>query len=239
LSKKIFFSYFKCAAPPCLIVNVLKPQINAIAAAASRALSQLSASRHGDDDAHPDSSSRLLGLPPTFSSPSSKPSDLLTVGSNFTTTPDVTPISSNTPSEVDPTESQDHVFSSDTEDEADLLPTSSSCSVKTSDEEEEAAAVMAGPAIIVSNESDALDAPPKEEKVFRDYANACERVRNFYAEQHKKQTMEYNIKAREHFHTREKVKMGVWEAIEWMNTLVDESDPDVSPQTFLIGSTPF
>ncbi|PVG01334.1 DUF706-domain-containing protein, partial [Serendipita vermifera] len=89
-----------------------------------------------------------------------------------------------------------------------------------------AATVAVAPVIVV--DSTESDAAPKEEKVFRDYANACERVRNFYAEQHMKQTMEYNIKAREHFHTREKVKMGVWEAIEWMNTLVDESDPDTS-----------
>ncbi|CAG8694693.1 13773_t:CDS:2, partial [Acaulospora colombiana] len=118
-------NFFVIAAPRP--VNVLKPQINAIAAAASRALSGLT-SHHGD--AHPDSSSSLLALPPTFS-PSSKPS-VLTVGSNFTTTPDVTPISSNTPSEVDPTESRDHVFTSDTEDEADMTS-----SVKSAHEDDE------------------------------------------------------------------------------------------------------
>jgi Myo-inositol oxygenase len=98
------------------------------------------------------------------------------LGSDFT--PDISPISSSTPSEVDPTEQYN------------LLE--------------------------------------PEERVFRDYANACDRVKNFYTEQHGKQTVEYNIKARDHFHTREKLRLGVWEAIEHLNTLVDDSDPDVS-----------
>lgn len=68
----------------------------------------------------------------------------------------------------------------------------------------------------------------EEGKVFRDYANACDRVKMFYAEQHAKQTMEYNLAAREHFHTREKLKMSVWEAMEMLDTLVDDSDPDTS-----------
>lgn len=102
------------------------------------------------------------------------------LGSDFT--PDITPISSSTPSEVDPT------------DQYSLL------------EPEEI----------------------QKERVFRDYANACDRVKNFYTEQHSKQTVEYNIKARHYFHSREKLRMGVWEAIEHLNTLVDDSDPDVS-----------
>ena len=79
------------------------------------------------------------------------------------------------------------------------------------------------------NEEDGEPAPMTNEegKVFRDYANACDRVKMFYAEQHAKQTMEYNLAAREHFHTREKLKMSVWEAMEKLDTLVDDSDPDV------------
>ena len=42
-----------------------------------------------------------------------------------------------------------------------------------------------------------------------------------------KQTMAFNIKARVDFKTRKRARMGVWEAIEWLNTLIDESDPDV------------
>ena len=43
-----------------------------------------------------------------------------------------------------------------------------------------------------------------------------------------KQTMDFNIKARVDFKNRKRARMSVWEAIELLNTLVDESDPDVS-----------
>ena len=43
-----------------------------------------------------------------------------------------------------------------------------------------------------------------------------------------KQTVEFNLKAREAFKKRTRVKMGVWQAIELLDTLVDDSDPDVS-----------
>lgn len=79
---------------------------------------------------------------------------------------------------------------------------------------------------------DRLGEEQEEQKVFRDYANACDRVKLFYAEQHAKQTMEYNIKARTHFRTREKLRMSVWDAIEKLNELVDDSDPDVSSRYY-------
>ncbi|KAJ3544666.1 hypothetical protein NMY22_g2698 [Coprinellus aureogranulatus] len=68
----------------------------------------------------------------------------------------------------------------------------------------------------------------KEKECFRDYDNACDRVKNFYKEQHEKQTVAFNIKARVDFKSRKRGRMGVWEAIELLNTLVDESDPDTS-----------
>lgn len=40
--------------------------------------------------------------------------------------------------------------------------------------------------------------------------------------------MEFNINARVKFKTQKRARMGVWEAMEMLNTLVDESDPDVS-----------
>ncbi len=43
-----------------------------------------------------------------------------------------------------------------------------------------------------------------------------------------KQTVEFNIKARVDFKSKKRARMGVWEAMELLNTLVDESDPDVS-----------
>src|SRR5262245_10287028 len=43
-----------------------------------------------------------------------------------------------------------------------------------------------------------------------------------------KQTVQYNIQARVDFKTKIRARMGIWEAMEMLNTLVDESDPDVS-----------
>ncbi|KAK6904521.1 inositol oxygenase [Kwoniella mangroviensis CBS 10435] len=68
----------------------------------------------------------------------------------------------------------------------------------------------------------------KDKSVFRQYENACDRVKNFYAEQHTKQTLKYNLRMRKEFRETTRARMGVWEALELLNTLVDESDPDTS-----------
>ncbi|SPQ25017.1 69110d06-95a9-47ba-8abe-37940eb0f18e [Thermothielavioides terrestris] len=68
----------------------------------------------------------------------------------------------------------------------------------------------------------------KDKAAFRRYADACERVKNFYAEHHAKQTVAYNLAARERFYSpsRPRLEMTIWEAIEKLNTLIDDSDPD-------------
>ncbi|KAJ6624149.1 myo-inositol oxygenase [Mycena sp. CBHHK59/15] len=66
----------------------------------------------------------------------------------------------------------------------------------------------------------------KDKAQFRQYEEACDRVKNFYKEQHEKQTMEFNIKMRVNMRKTVRAKMGIWEAMEKLNTLVDESDPD-------------
>jgi len=43
-----------------------------------------------------------------------------------------------------------------------------------------------------------------------------------------KQTVAFNIKARVDFKSRRRARMGIWKAMEMLNTLVDDSDPDVS-----------
>jgi inositol oxygenase len=81
---------------------------------------------------------------------------------------------------------------------------------------------------------------------FRQYESACDRVKNFYREQHgmsslysfqpstphvattEKQTVAFNIKARVDFKTKKRARMGIWEALEKLNTVIDESDPDVN-----------
>ncbi|KAJ7144198.1 myo-inositol oxygenase [Mycena epipterygia] len=66
----------------------------------------------------------------------------------------------------------------------------------------------------------------KDKTQFRQYEEACDRVKNFYKEQHEKQTMEFNIKMRVNMRKTVRARMGIWEAMEKLNTLVDDSDPD-------------
>jgi inositol oxygenase len=74
----------------------------------------------------------------------------------------------------------------------------------------------------------------KDKTTFRQYEDACDRVKTFYAEQHAKQTVEYNLAARKKFAidlsenpaTPPRDVMTIWEAMEKLNTLVDDSDPD-------------
>ncbi|KAF4122282.1 inositol oxygenase [Geosmithia morbida] len=70
----------------------------------------------------------------------------------------------------------------------------------------------------------------KDKDTFRQYEDACDRVRNFYREQHQKQTVAYNLLARSRFYSASRVRprMTIWQAMEKLDTLVDESDPDTS-----------
>lgn len=68
----------------------------------------------------------------------------------------------------------------------------------------------------------------KDKAQFRQYLNASEQVKEFYREQHEKQTVAYNLKARISYKTKKKARMTVWGAIEKLNTLIDESDPDTN-----------
>jgi inositol oxygenase len=77
------------------------------------------------------------------------------------------------------------------------------------------------------NEKSKFDAE-KDKTKFRQYEEACDRVKNFYREQHEKQTVAYNLKARNDFKSKTRAEMTIWEAIEKLNTLIDESDPDTS-----------
>ena len=68
----------------------------------------------------------------------------------------------------------------------------------------------------------------KDKTQFRQFEDASDRVKNFYLEQHTKQTVAYNLKARNEFHSQTRAEMTIWEAMERLNTLIDESDPDTS-----------
>ena len=68
----------------------------------------------------------------------------------------------------------------------------------------------------------------KDKSQFRQYEEACDHVKAFYREQHTKQTVAYNLEARQAFHSKTRADMTIWEAMEKLNTLIDESDPDTS-----------
>jgi len=69
--------------------------------------------------------------------------------------------------------------------------------------------------------------PNKKKEEFRDYeADARPTVREFYRQNHKQQTYEFAKAKRKEFLTLDRLQMGIWEAAEYLNTLVDDSDPD-------------
>ncbi|KAI0474338.1 DUF706-domain-containing protein [Xylaria cf. heliscus] len=68
----------------------------------------------------------------------------------------------------------------------------------------------------------------KDKTQFRQYEDACDRVKGFYKEQHTKQTVAYNLKVRNNLKFQKRDEMTIWEAMEKLNTLIDESDPDTS-----------
>src|SRR5690242_4560881 len=71
------------------------------------------------------------------------------------------------------------------------------------------------------------DGSGKAKDEFRDYrAEARPSVKEFYRLNHRHQTFDFvQAKKREYLPLRKR-RMGVWEAMEFLNTLVDDSDPD-------------
>ncbi|KAI9320083.1 inositol oxygenase [Dichotomocladium elegans] len=65
-------------------------------------------------------------------------------------------------------------------------------------------------------------------KVFRDYAQAEATVTAFYKENHEKQTLAHVLAMKKKYGGLDKAYLGVWEALEILNGLVDESDPDTA-----------
>lgn len=69
--------------------------------------------------------------------------------------------------------------------------------------------------------------PDKKKEAFRDYrAEARASVKEFYRLNHAHQTVEFVQRKRAEFLPLQRRKMGVWEAMEYLNNLVDDSDPD-------------
>ena len=69
--------------------------------------------------------------------------------------------------------------------------------------------------------------PEKKKEEFRDYrAEARASVKEFYRLNHTYQSYDFVQQKRAEFLPLTHARMGVWEALEFLNTLVDDSDPD-------------
>lgn len=67
----------------------------------------------------------------------------------------------------------------------------------------------------------------KDGHTFRDYrAEARPSVKEFYRLNHANQTLEFVKAKKAEYLALKKREMGIWEAMEFLNTLVDDSDPD-------------
>jgi inositol oxygenase len=63
--------------------------------------------------------------------------------------------------------------------------------------------------------------------VFRDYeTDVRPGVREFYRLNHRHQTLAFVLAKKKEYLSLSKRRMGMWEALEFLNTLVDDSDPD-------------
>ena len=64
---------------------------------------------------------------------------------------------------------------------------------------------------------------------FRNYAaEARSSVREFYRLNHTHQTLEFVLAKKKEYLTLDRMEMTVWEALEYMNQLVDDSDPEAT-----------
>ncbi len=74
-----------------------------------------------------------------------------------------------------------------------------------------------------------LGAPQKAPAAFRDHqADARRSVRELYRLQHRNQTYEFVQAKRQEYLTLDRRRMGIWEAMEFLDRLVDDSDGDPS-----------
>jgi inositol oxygenase len=69
----------------------------------------------------------------------------------------------------------------------------------------------------------------KHPKGFRNYAAATRpTVEEFYRLNHRYQTLDFVLQKEKDYLSLDRRSMGVWEALEYLETLVDDSDPDLN-----------
>ena len=68
----------------------------------------------------------------------------------------------------------------------------------------------------------------KKQLDFRDYENTeHQSVRELYRLNHENQTLEFVLQKKQKYVPLKKTKMGMWEVLEALNNVVDDSDPDI------------
>lgn len=83
------------------------------------------------------------------------------------------------------------------------------------------------PAMHALEAADAQFKPKKDAVAFRDYrAEARPSVKEFYRLNHTYQTYDFVQQKKREYLGLDKREMGIWEAMEYLNRLVDDSDPD-------------
>ncbi|MCA9231935.1 MAG: inositol oxygenase [Planctomycetales bacterium] len=83
------------------------------------------------------------------------------------------------------------------------------------------------PPPVASERSDTSPTKKKGKDQFRDYrAEARDSVKRFYELNHRFQTYDFVRTKKSEYLQLDRRRMGIWEAMEFLNTLVDDSDPD-------------
>lgn len=84
----------------------------------------------------------------------------------------------------------------------------------------------------------ALIADDKSQDAFRNYDEAADHVREFYKNNHTYQTQEFVRSKHAQFLPPHQSIMSIWDALDKLDTLVDESDPDIGlPQSYHLFQT--
>src|SRR5260370_10881999 len=69
--------------------------------------------------------------------------------------------------------------------------------------------------------------PNKKQAEFRQYDDSTPPVvREFYRQNHTHQTVDFVRQKKRQYVAKDRGKMSIWEALDYLNTLVDESDAD-------------
>lgn len=91
---------------------------------------------------------------------------------------------------------------------------------------------MSGPLETLSQWDDFVEeryAPGKEKEKFRNYDDKTPPgVREFYRLNHTHQTRDFVLAKKKEYLAFNRRKMSIWEALDYLNTLVDDSDPDTN-----------